>query len=197
MTDAVETKMPPDVLTDYRFGMQFFGDAKRIIGPHLLDPAPMLLDVKEATDLLVIGARDKRIAYRVRRDSSINDKWRHEVTIRSSRRSRTGAPISTELEKILQGHADWMFYGWGDEDTHRLTTWHLIDLDVFRNLCAADRYTAQRIRQPISNPDGMTAFVALDLRDLPRDLIIDSSIPELLNRAPRMAEINASISGGK
>ena len=197
MNDLSPVTMPKDVAADYKFGMRFFDHARHIIGPHLLDTTPMLLDVTEASDLLVIGGRDKRIAYRVRRDSGRCTQWANEFTVRSGRLAADGSgrAVKTELEKIISGSADWMLYGWGDEETERLTTWHLIDLDVFRNLYALHSYTQATAKSHIKNPDGRTTFVAFDLRQMPRDILIDSSIPELLSRPPSIDEINAGICG--
>ena len=45
----------------------FLPQIKKIVGPLLLEPASFELDASEATDLVVLKARDMRIGCRVRR----------------------------------------------------------------------------------------------------------------------------------
>ncbi|MEM6277597.1 MAG: hypothetical protein AAF714_11685 [Pseudomonadota bacterium] len=46
---------------------QYLPEIRRLVGPHLLKPAPEDLDTKQATDLMLLDARDMRLAARVRR----------------------------------------------------------------------------------------------------------------------------------
>jgi hypothetical protein len=128
---------------------------KRIICPYLLEEAAPEADAKEATDLV---GKHLRIACRVRHV----DYWKRypdQFTIRSRRDS--GA--KTELAKILDGHGDWMFYGFHDEgDTIR--QWYLIDLHAFRWHWVMFRDCVNS--QEIPNGDG-TYFRAFWIRSFP------------------------------
>jgi hypothetical protein len=99
---------------------------KLIVGPYLLTPAPMEADCKEATDLIVMHARDMRIACRVRRPG-YRERYPNQFTIRCHRAS--GAP--TKLEKIVNGFGDWFFYAHATEE-NTISEWLLIDLASFR-----------------------------------------------------------------
>ena len=46
---------------------RFLPEIKRLIGPHLLNTAPDQHDWHQATDLMMLDARDLRIGARVRR----------------------------------------------------------------------------------------------------------------------------------
>ena len=89
--------------TDFRYQSGFLPVIKAIVGPLLLEPSSFELDTREATDLLVLLARDMRIACRVRRQG-YSEKYPWEFTILSSRPS--GA--ITEMAKIVDGWGDWM-----------------------------------------------------------------------------------------
>lgn len=131
---------------------------KRIVGFYLLEPAAFELDAKEATDLMVLTARDMRIAARVRRPG-YSDKYPYEITVRARRDS--GA--ETELSKIVNGWGDWLFYGHADlnEFIHR---WWLVDLSAFRAGLIRARDTIRCGDKP--NGDG-TYFKFFDLRSFP------------------------------
>lgn len=129
---------------------------KRTVGPCLLDEAPDSIDMSEATDLIILTARDLRIAARVRRPGYY-DRYPHDLTIRSRRES--GA--ETEHSKLLNGFADWYFYAHGaDGDGGAFRRWFVIDLDFWRAYAGS-----HRIPPDVSNGDG-TYFKPYDLRKL-------------------------------
>jgi hypothetical protein len=142
---------------------------KRIVGPLLLEPASFELDVKEATDLIILHARDKRIAARVRRPG-YGRTYPFEFTIRS----QLDNGCETELAKIINGFGDWFFYGHGTEQ-NTIGDWYLIDLNVFR--AALIRRVPLSFKK-INNGDG-TRFIAYDIRSFPPhpSLLISSSGP--------------------
>lgn len=110
---------------DRQWSDQFIPVIKRLVGPHLLEPASFELDATEATDLLVFTARDMRIAARVRREGYA-ERYPWEFTIRSRRDS--GA--ETEMSKIINGWGDWLFYGHAAGSN--IARWMIVDLHVFR-----------------------------------------------------------------
>jgi hypothetical protein len=145
-----------------------------IVGPYLLVPAPVERDRKEATDLIVIKARDMTIAARVRR-SGYAEKYPRQFTLRCGRPSGT----KTELSKIVDGWADWMFYGHASSrNDGSISDWMLIDLTALR--AAFVRYP-NILHPPYQQGCGMetnrdgTTFRYFDVRYLPKSVVMNSS----------------------
>jgi hypothetical protein len=159
---------------DREFSDGFIPQIKAIVGPRLLCETPDEIDHHQAADLMVFTARDMRIAARVRRPGyAQNPDYRWQFTIRKERDS--GA--KTELEKILDGWGDWLFYGHSDAQ-QRIIVWWLLDLDAVR----AAHEQMRRGTFPRyafgdrSNGDG-TRFRWFDIREFPDHprLVIESS----------------------
>lgn len=148
---------------------------RSIVGYHLLHEASFELDVKEATDLMVFSARDMRVAARVRRPG-FAERYPYEFTIRAARPSG----VRTELEKIVDGWGDALFYGHADP-SGKIILWHLISLPAFRAALIRDAMNGKRVRYATKlNSDG-TLFRAFDLRSFPERppiLIASSNPPE-------------------
>lgn len=151
--------------SDRRWSDAFIPAIKKIVGPLLLEESSFKVDTQQAADLVVLNARDKTIACRVRR-AGYADRYGYEFTIRAKRDS--GA--KTELEKLVDGFGDWMFYGHADENGVDVCRWMVISLPAWR--AAIIRKQAHCKKQ--SNGDG-THFVAFDIRDLPVDVLISAS----------------------
>src|SRR5262245_50076128 len=100
-----------DYFTNRRFTDQYSDDIMRIVGPLLLRPAPLIKDLKQATDFVVFNAgKDFSLAARVRRPEYFGA-HRTEFTVRYALPN----DIETELAKIEKGFGTWMFYGFGAE----------------------------------------------------------------------------------
>lgn len=143
---------------------------KALVGPHLLVPAPFEVDSEQATDLIVLRARDMQIACRVR-TPGFTDKprWRRQFTVRCKR--DTGA--KTELAKIIDGFGDWMFYGHATGLADEINPWFLLDLHVFR--AALIRHRQRPVTfESCDNGDG-TYFKAYDIDSFPSQLVIAAS----------------------
>lgn len=162
---------------DRAWSDRFLPIMRLLIGPHLLIPSSLEVDTQQASDLVVLRGRDMTIACRVRRHGYA-DRFPWDITIRAKR--DTGA--RTELEKIVEGWADWMFYGHASEDHGAIDRWYLVDLSVWRrefiregvrSALGRDLHRKRQLR-PQSNGDG-THFVAFDVRQFPADLVIASS----------------------
>lgn len=151
--------------TDRRWSDAFIPAIKKIVGPLLLEESSFEVDTQQAADLVILNARDKTIACRVRR-AGYADRYGHEFTIRAKRDS--GA--KTELEKIIDGFGDWMFYGHADPDGMNVSRWVVINLAGLR----AAIIRKQALAKKQSNGDG-THFVAFDVRELPTSCLISSS----------------------
>lgn len=135
---------------------------KQIVGPHLLVETPEEIDCKHAADLMIFIARDLRIAARIRNFHYLA-RYRYQFTIRARRDS--GA--ETELSKIVNGWADWFFYGFADEADAQVLLWWLIDLHAFRAALIRDSMNGHAlVSGDKSNGDG-TYFKWFDLRSFP------------------------------
>ncbi|MEG3637674.1 hypothetical protein [Magnetococcus sp. PR-3] len=147
---------------DRKWSDRFLPTIQQIVGPLLMTPAPMELDVNEATDLMVLTARDMRIACRIRR-AGYADRYGHEFTMRSRRHDLGG---KTEINKIAEGFGDWMFYGHAlDEISSTLKRWMVIDLDVWRQQIKANLGTITWEER--RNRDQETSIVSFDVRTFP------------------------------
>jgi hypothetical protein len=139
---------------------QFIPQIRQIIGPHLLEPAALDLDCKQNTDLIVLTARDMRIACRVRKPGYF-EKYMHDFTIRS------GVPsgAKTEFQKVIEGWGDWMFYGHAGVNG-KIHAWLLINLASFRAHMIQDSIWERRKinARPRTNSDG-TSFQVFDIRN--------------------------------
>lgn len=186
MKDSINTAMnliasppPPSYQLDRAWSDKFLPAIKHIVGPYLLEPAPFELDARESTDLIVLRARDLRIAARVRRHGYA-EKYRFEFTLRAQRDSGQ----VTELTKIVNGFGDWFFYAHADASEATFALWWLIDLHAFRAHMIRDAYRSEGNKvkwEKKSNGDG-THFFAFDIRSFPDDgvtppLIVGSSQP--------------------
>ena len=138
---------------------------KKLVGPHLLESAPLDVDREQATDLMVLRARDMRIAARVRR-SGYADKYCNQFTIRSRRDNG----VETELSKIINGWGDWFFYGHAD-GLGVIWMWMIIDLNVFRGSLIRNVKIEFGDK---ANGDG-TFFRWFNVRSFPPSIMIASS----------------------
>lgn len=146
-------------LTDRVWSERFIPQIKQLVGPLLLEVAPLDLDRTEATDLLVFCARDMRIAARVRKHKYFENYSSH-FTIRCERDSG----CKTELAKVVEGWGDWMFYGFANADEDRIEHWRVIDLAAFRAALIRHNMNGYELRYgTVANGDG-THFRWFDVR---------------------------------
>lgn len=164
--------------SDRQWSDQFIPAIRNIVGPHLLVPAPLEVDTKEAADLIVLRARDMTVACRIRRPGYL-DRYGWQFTMRYKRDTGT----KTELAKITEGWGDWMFYGFASpEGAGALVRWFLVDLHSWRAHMIRARDSVIRGKQ--ENGDG-TYFAWFDVRSFPEEppILIASSepVPRLLD----------------
>lgn len=146
--------------SDRKWSDAFIPAMKQIVGPLLLEPSSFEIDTKQATDLVVLRARDHMIAARVRR-TGYADRYPFEFTVRSARDSGS----RTELEKLVDGWGDWMFYGHAASNGFGFDRWFVINLHHFRAALIRDK--KQIVYQKKSNFDG-THFISFDVRSFPQ-----------------------------
>ncbi|MBL6427859.1 MAG: hypothetical protein HOY44_10070 [Maritimibacter sp.] len=149
----------------------YLPDVKRIVGSHLLSAAPDDIDMQQATDLLMLDARDMRVAARVRRPGYA-DRFPYEFTVRS----RIPSGGETELSKIINGYGDWMFYGHADP-RGGIGRWWLLDLRAFRAALIRPESRARLHWGSKDNADG-TRFTWFDIRSFPNapDIVVAASL---------------------
>ena len=152
----------------------FIPEIKWIVGQFLIEEATFVDDALNATDLIILKARDMRIACRMRR-REYADRYPYDFTLRSKRDSGS----RTELEKIVNGLGDLMFYGFAKDDVQGgIRRWMLIDLAAWRAHLIRNLLLRRKIAdQNKSNKDG-TGFVAFDIREFRGDppLIVSASV---------------------
>ncbi|MGB5963379.1 MAG: hypothetical protein WBG73_22270 [Coleofasciculaceae cyanobacterium] len=140
---------------------RYIPEIKSIVGSHLLIESPLEIDRQQATDLIVLNAKNLAIACRLRRPG-YTDKYPYEFTIRS----RTASGATTELQKITNGWGDWMFYGHAaSEPGIKINHWFLINLTSWRAHMIRRNRTAIR-GDEILNSDG-SGFAWFDLSSFP------------------------------
>jgi hypothetical protein len=158
---------------------KFMPHIKQLIGPHLLDEAPIEEDRNHNTDLTVLRMQTTRIACRVR-TSWYAKSYRFDITLRS----RTATGDRSELHKVAQGWGDLMFYGFAADDSgNQIGCWVLGDLNALRGWM--HQHTVRHGRLPgttNTNYDG-TMFQAFDYREIP-DFVMavgDTMAPSLFD----------------
>jgi hypothetical protein len=151
---------------------QFIPTTKAILGEHLIVESSLEMDRHQATDLILLNARNLAIACRVRRPG-FAAKYPYQFTLRS----RIPSGKETELQKITNGWADYLFYGHAVSETETtINPWFIINLKCWR------AHMIRRHRNSIQfgekhNPDG-TAFVWFDLSTFPPEppMVLASSL---------------------
>lgn len=151
----METKLQSSYNEKRTFSDKFERQIKAILGGVFFQNE-IHKDIHEATDLLILSIKAKlTFACRVRRNKYF-DAFKNEFTIRKLENK-------SEIEKIINGFADYLFYGFCSEDEKNIVYYHIIDLDVFRKYCNLDRKLHD-------NKDG-TYFYSFKFAEFPLNLI--------------------------
>ncbi len=143
---------------------RFLPEIKQLIGGYLLETAADPFDHFQATDLMMLDARDMRVAARVRRPGYAQ-RYPYQFTIRSA----VASGAQTELSKIVNGNGDWMFYGHSNAAETGLDAWWLIDLRAFRAALIRNRVSAPQIQMGDQRNSDGTRFKWFDVRSFPAD----------------------------
>lgn len=127
------------------FSDRYMPYVKAVIGQRIIDISSFEKDTEEATDLVVLRARDLAIACRVRNFKKCKAHFattKFEFTVRA----RTSSNSLTEIHKLASGFGDWMFYGWSHEDLSvlKVPRWMIVDLHAFRYHMIANRRDLER-----------------------------------------------------
>jgi hypothetical protein len=160
--------MPFD--NDFTWQRGLIPEIKRVCANYLIGEAPMQEDMHRNTDLIVLKLDPIRVACRLRRHRYIT-KYSNEFTIRAGRPSG----VQTEIQKVLSGWGDYMFYGFASGDETALAAWILGDLSVFRLWHHRQLAMGRKPWSEKPNPDGSSTFYAYRLVDLPSDFTVARS----------------------
>lgn len=157
--------MRPDVAKQFDWSSRFLPLVKQIcgaaLGAEMLTEATEEQDTKEASDLVVLRGVDLRLAVRVRQYSYFK-RYPTQFTIRSL--GRRGA--WTEFDKILvEDFADYIFYGFANQEEDNLAAWFIGDLEVFRQHCLSGESVPSY--QEMANGPNDTRFACFDVGDFP------------------------------
>lgn len=158
-----------EYVEDRVYSDQFIDEIKQIIGPILLEPAPYLLDIKEATDLIMMHARSQKIACRVRRPGYA-ERFPNDITFRFWRASG----VETEWPKIQRGFVDLYFYGIACRyHPGKFARWSLVNVPCFFDELAMLKPTLRKGKDwGINlNPDRRTSLIWFNLITFSRAVI--------------------------
>jgi hypothetical protein len=155
---------------------RFLPEIKSILGRVLIDVAEPADDAQRNTDLITLTMRGGlRIACRVRKHRYLAT-YADEFTIRCTRPSGT----ETEIDKLLAGWGDYLFYGVANAEETALAAWFIGDLHVFREWFAWYRRTVHdwpgEIRE---NHDGSSKFIVFSVNDVDRRFVLARKDPRL------------------
>lgn len=140
---------------------------KWMLGEVFVQAAPIEVDQKEATDYVMLDVKPYRVACRVR-DYSYWQRYGGEFTIRSRRPAGT----KTELDKIIDGWCDFMFYGFADETYTYIYAATLIDLKAFRAALIREAAGGPKlISEERLNKDNSSSFRAYNIAALPAGVV--------------------------
>ncbi len=151
---------------------QFIPEIQSILGRYFFQVASFEEDLNRNTDLVLdlSNLNGGRIALRIRRLKFL--KHGNEFTIRSA----VLAGHKTELEKLLGGDGDYIFYGFGS-DSGELVRWFIGDLVVFRRwYLEYMKDNGGRIPgNKRHNAEG-SEFRVFAIADLPEDFIVAKDV---------------------
>ena len=88
--------------TNRNWSDRFLPEIKQLIGGHLLETSPDPFDHMEATDLMMLDARDMRVAARVRRPGYAR-RYPHQFTVRSAVASGSFGLLEQDVEHRDKG----------------------------------------------------------------------------------------------
>ncbi|MDN5854342.1 MAG: hypothetical protein L0K86_16110 [Actinomycetia bacterium] len=157
--------MPFDDDFDWQRGL--IPQIKRVCANYLIGEAPVQEDMERNTDLIVLRLDPVRVACRLRRHDYLR-RYPDEFTIRAGRPSG----VQTELQKVLSGWGDYIFYGFASQDGTTLAAWLLGDLNVFRLWHHQQAYARVRPWTSQTNGDGSSTFHAYSVTSLPDRFVI-------------------------
>lgn len=144
----------------------FMPTIKQILGRLFIGEAPVREDQEQATDLMVFTIPPLTVACRMRNLFYL-ERYPNDITIRYSRPSG----VKTEYDKIVDGWADFFFYGFGDFETGKIHAYKVLTLKALRATFIRDRNLRYVIKP---NKDGSSQLMCLDVTSLPIECVCHS-----------------------
>ena len=149
------------------FSDQYINQLKEICGRIFFKIAPLEIDMKQATDLVVLNSKDDlTIGCRVRRNCYYK-KYPNQFTIRCS----VPSDVKTEWHKILEGWCKYFLYGFTDQEEIKIQSWMIGAMDIFRKQISQWLDYGEEPWEFQKNKDG-TKFNCFDYRKFPPEFII-------------------------
>jgi hypothetical protein len=154
---------------DKTWSDRFLPEIKAILGQTLIATAKMDDDQLRNTDLITLRMPGAvRIACRIRKHPYLQ-KYADEFTLRCSRPSGN----DTEIDKVLAGWGDYLFYGFASHRETELASWFIGDLNIFREWFRWYRRTFQDWPGEMkSNHDGSSAFLVFTIHDIAPQFVV-------------------------
>ena len=143
--------------TNWGFQEKYIPRIREILKKHSIhfidvNIAPKKEDMEEATDMIITANRG-HVAVRIRRGRYTF----RDITIRSK-----NGTYKTEIDKIMNGYADFYLYAWENKDRTDISEYALIDINKARIEVITHGYI---FKDEIPNNDGKTAFIAFDIEE--------------------------------
>lgn len=148
---------------------QYLDQVKKVLGCGRANVSitSFRIDTQEAADLLIEADNkhdDVYVAVRLRKQQYVN-KYPHDFTVRYEYTDG----YKTEYQKIMEGFADTMFYGFVIGGS--IARWIILDMDCFRKEAEKDYI----IKEHKHNRDGRNSFLAFDIRSFKSNIVIMTS----------------------
>ena len=143
----------------------------RKLGEVFIVRSSFKVDTQNATDLVMLHADKMNFAVRLRRLNNYGDRYLNQFTIRAKTKNNK----KTEIDKILEGYADYGIYAWVCEKNQRIKHWTIFDFDVFRQTFNKDKLNNKHLYM---NQDD-SGFYSFDFKELPSNFVIQASIGEI------------------
>ena len=145
---------------------------KSIVGQNLITEPPIKEDQRRNTDLSTLNLQPIRISCRVR--SYRYAKYYDEFTVRDTLSSNH----KTELEKVMEGWGDYLFYGISNEKEDGFVAWYLCDLNVFRRYIYNELLKNRKLPGTTRRSSDGNTFRIFKYKDLPKEFIINSYVED-------------------
>ena len=156
--------------SEKRWSDKFIPIIKPILGTNFIVESSIEEDRDHNTDLHILNMGAIRFGCRIRRYTWYAN-YKNEFTIRAILPSGQ----KTELEKILEGWGDYIFYGFANENDTDLIYWFIGDLKVFRLWFLRQLSSNSKKRERKNNSDNSSKFFAFNKNELPKDFIFAES----------------------
>lgn len=150
----------------FKWQQAFIPQVVNLVAPHLIQVSTHEVDCNEAGDLVIVFPKNGTVSVRLR-TPDMPQRYLGDVTLRS--RTRHGG--KSEVSKIIDGKADFFFYGHVN-NVKNIWYWHLLDCQLMRAEFIRRPYILRNAAQNEKiNNDG-TAFISLNVeKDLKRCVI--------------------------